>query len=424
MEYIDPDYEPEDNDLIAEYYLKPSNKMSVAEAAGNVAKESSIGTWTTISTMSPEISRKLKPHVYSIEEKREGAIVKIAYSKELFEGGSIPQIFSSIAGNIFGMKLLEDLRLLDINFPDEMTRSFKGPQLGLEGVRNMLGVQERPLVGTIVKPKLGLTSEQHANVAYRSWSGGLDIVKDDENLTSMSFNPFRRRVEKTMDLKRKAEKETRETKGYMANITAPLSEMKRRADYVLDHGGNYIMVDIITTGWSAFQEIRDYVEGEDVAIHCHRAGHAAFTRKQNHGITMYTIAKVTRLIGGDQLHIGTADVGKMEGGVDKVLEIERGIESEKIEEHGRILSQDWLDIKKTFAVASGGLHPGSIPPLVERMGKDIVAQFGGGCHGHPSGTEAGARAIRQALNAVLDGVSLEEAKEEHEELDQALKKWS
>lgn len=275
----------------------------------------------------------------------------------------------------------------------------------------MLDVHDRPLVGTIVKPKLGLTWEQHAEVAYRAWKGGLDIVKDDENLTSMNFNPFRKRIERTLELKRKAEKETGEKKGYMANITAPLSEMKRRADYVIQEGGNYIMVDILTVGWSAFQEIRDYVEGEEMAIHCHRAGHAAFTRKPNHGITMHTIAKVTRMIGGDQLHTGTV-VGKMHGKEEEV----KGIDE--------FLRSPWSDKKKTFPVASGGLHPGHIPDLIDILGKDIIAQFGGGCHGHPSGTEAGARAIRQALDAKLDGINLEEAAKENQELREALDKWS
>lgn len=409
MDYIDRSYTPDDEELVTDYYLKPSS-LSAEETIENIAKESSIGTWTKVQTMSPEISERLKPHAFEIKKKGEGALTKIAYPQGLFEKGNMPQILSSIAGNIFGMKLLDDLRLLDIDFPENIIRSFKGPQMGLEGIRDLLDVRDRPLLGTIVKPKVGLTSEQHSDVAYRAWKGGLDIVKDDENLSSLSFNPFKRRIKKTLKARDRAEKETGERKEYMPNITAPLSEMERRADFAIENGSNYVMIDIITTGWSAFQEMRDYLEGKNVAIHCHRAGHAAFTRKENHGISMLTVAKITRLIGGDQLHTGTV-IGKMEGEKEEIVKIDD------------FLRGNWHGRNRTFPVASGGLHPGSIPELVDILGDDMVAQFGGGCHGHPGGTVSGARAIRQATEAAMGGIGLEEYAEDHAELSRALDKW-
>ncbi|MFP4116896.1 MAG: type III ribulose-bisphosphate carboxylase [Candidatus Aenigmatarchaeota archaeon] len=418
MDFIDENYEPDDSDIICLFRIEPSEKLSFEKAAANIAKESSVGTWTHIETVN-ERARRIKARVFEIDKP----YAKIAYPKELFELSNVPQILSSIAGNIFGMKLLDKLRFEDVKFPEELLEKHRGPQVGLEDIRKLFGVDERPLLGTIVKPKLGLDSQGHAEVAYKAWKGGLDIVKDDENLSSMTFNTFRRRVDETMRLKQKAEKETGEKKEYMGNVTAPVSEMKKRADYLIDKGSNYVMIDIITTGWSALQEMRDYLEGKDVVIHCHRAGHAAFTRNKEHGMSMLAVAKFTRLIGGDQLHIGTADVGKMEGGEDKVLRIEQAVESQSYGDGKRNLAQDWRDKKKTVAVASGGLHPGDIPELTKRMGKDIVAQFGGGCHGHPDGTEAGAKAIRQACEATMDGVDLEEASEEKEELRKAMEKW-
>jgi ribulose-bisphosphate carboxylase large chain len=141
---------------------------------------------------------------------------------------------------------------------------------------------------------------------------------------------------------------------------------------------------------------------------------------------MLTIAKCSRLVGVDQLHIGTAKVGKMEGEVEEVEEIEDVIEEKfhiKEKDKSHILEQDWHGIKPVFAVASGGLHPGSIPLLMERMGKNIIMQFGGGCHGHPMGTMAGANAIKQALHASLHNIQLKKYAEAHEELRLALKKW-
>jgi ribulose-bisphosphate carboxylase large chain len=400
--YIDKSFCPGKKDLIAEYYIEP-NVVSLEKAAENIAAESSIGTWTDIWTMDEKIAEKLRPTVYHIDKKK--GIVKVAYHEELFEGGNIPQILSSIAGNIYGMKVVKNLRLLDISFPKNIVNSFPGPRYGVEGIRKLTGVKKRPLVGTIIKPKVGLDEKNHALVAYQAWTGGLDIVKDDENLTSMSFNKFEKRMQETFKLRDKAENETGEKKIYMPNITAETFEMLKRAKIVDDYGGEYVMVDIITTGWSGLQTVRNKVPK---IVHAHRAMHAALTRNPKHGISMLAIAKFARLAGVDQLHIGTAAIGKMNEVGDECIDIEAEIENPKIEDHKMVLSQDWYGKRPVLAVASGGLHPGSIPKLVKKMGNDIVMQFGGGCHGHPGGTTAGAKAIRQAVDMVMTGSSLEE----------------
>ncbi|GAI36355.1 unnamed protein product, partial [marine sediment metagenome] len=253
------------------------------------------------------------------------------YNEELFEADNIPQILSAIAGNIYGMKAIDNLRLIDIEFPKSMVNVYKGPKFGIKGIRRLLKVFDRPLLGTIVKPKVGLNPKQHAKVCGESWLGGLDIVKDDENLTSMRFNKFETRVEETLKIRDKIEIETGEKKIYMPNITAPVSEMKKRADFVIKMGGEYVMVDIITLGFSALQEIRDYLDDKNVVIHAHRAMHAALTRNQRHGMSMLAIAKISRLIGMDQLHTGTA-IGKMEGGKEEVVTINNIITNKTIEE--------------------------------------------------------------------------------------------
>ncbi len=183
------------------------------------------------------------------------------------------------------------------------------------------------------------------------------------------------------------------------------------------------MVDVVTLGFSALQEIREYLDNKEVVIHAHRAMHAAFTRNKKHGMTMLVLAKLMRLIGMDQLHTGTV-VGKMEGGRQEVLEINKVITEQKIMGNNlSILDQEWYDIKPTLPVASGGLSPLHIPKLMQILGRDVVFQFGGGCHGHPNGTEAGAKAIRQAMEAVLEGSSLEEKAKASLELKRAIEKW-
>ncbi|MBW2995985.1 type III ribulose-bisphosphate carboxylase [Candidatus Woesearchaeota archaeon] len=419
LEYINRKYRPKPNDLVAEYRVEP-NKISIEKACEHIAGESSIGTWTTIATMNKQIATKLKPNVYSIN--RQTKEVKIAYPAQLFEAGNMPQIYSAVAGNIFGMKAVKGLRLQDISFPKVIMDKFSGPKFGIQGVRRVLKVPKRPLVGTIVKPKVGLTHKQHAKVAYESWLGGLDIVKDDENLSSMSFNNFEKRVKDTLKLRDKAELETGEMKMYMANVTAETSEMLRRAKFVKANGGEYVMIDIITAGWSAVQTLREANLG--LVIHAHRAMHGAFTENPKHGISMLTIAKTARLIGVDQIHVG-AIVGKMKGGEEEVVTIGENIEEKIInpdaEDH--VLAQKWYNIKPIFAVCSGGLEPSKIPELIDAMGNDIIMQFGGGCHGHPDGTFAGAKAIRQALDAAMKKIPLSDYAEYHRELARALEKW-
>lgn len=394
---------------------------SLEKACEEIAKESSIGTWTDITTMSADIANRLKPSTFFIDNNNQ--IIKIAYTEDLFEADNIPQILSAVAGNIFGMKTLNNLRLLDISFPKNIVNKYKGPKYGINGIRKLLNIEKRPLLGTIVKPKVGLNEREHAKVCQEAWLGGLDIVKDDENLTNMTFNKFDKRTEETLKLRDVVEKETGEKKIYMPNITAKLSIMKKRADIVKDNGGEYVMIDVFTIGFSALQEIRDYIEEIDLVIHAHRAMHAAFTRNKTHGITMLALAKIMRLIGMDQLHTGTI-IGKMEGDKQEVLETNKMITQSKVLGNNKtLLDQEWLNIKPTLPVASGGLSPLHVPELIEILGKDMVFQFGGGCHGHPNGTFSGAKAIRQAVDASLDGIGLDEFANKHIELKKAIEKW-
>ncbi len=418
LNYVDLNYKPTKKELIAEYYVEP-NKISLNEAADNIAKESSIGTWTSISTMNQNILNKLKPHVYSID--KENNIIKIAYSTKLFEEDNIPQILSSIAGNVFGMSILKNLRLLDIKFPKSTIKKFQGPKYGIKGIRKLIKVKKRPLIGTIIKPKLGLNTKEHAKVAYEAWVNGLDIVKDDENLTSQNFNKFKERITETLKYRDLAEHETGERKIYMPNITSETFEMLRRMEFVRKNNGEYIMVDVLTTGFSALQTLRKYSKE---VIHGHRAMHAALTRNKKHGISMLALAKLYRLIGVDQLHIG-AIVGKMEGSSSEVIDIGEEIEESLIKEDKKahVLEQKWYNIKPMMAVCSGGLHPGRIPRLMSYMGNNMVMQFGGGCHGHPDGTGDGAKAIRQALEASMKKIPLKKYSITHNELKKAIEKW-
>ena len=410
LSYLRLDYQPLlKEEIVAVYYLQSNTGVSFKEAAEKVAAESSIGTWTKLGNLSATVFQKLAARLFYLDEKK--GIIKIAYPLALFEKGNIPQLLASIAGNIFSMKEIKSLRLEDVHFPLDYLDSFPGPAFGWQGVRRVIGIGEVPIIiGSIMKPKVGLSSKENAELAYQVFKNGVDFAKDDENLTDLiEVNPFRERVRRVMELKKKAEKETGCRKLYAFNVTAPLSSMIERAKYVREHGGKCIMIDIIAVGWSALQDFRNQNLG--LIIHGHRAGHSAFTRSQEHGISMRVIAKLARLAGVDNLHTGTV-VGKMEG------------EKKDIQEIDKFLRSEWGGLKEVFPVASGGLHPALVPAVISILGTNLIMNFGGGLHGHPDGITAGAQAVKAAFQAVAENVSLEEKAQENPALKKALDYWS
>jgi len=417
LDFVNTNYEPAESDLICAFMVEPSEGMPMEEVVGRVASESSNGTWTEVTTMKPRI-RKLSAKAFKID----GYHVNVAYPVNLFEPGNMPQIFSSIAGNIFGMKALKNLRLDDVKWPKRIMASFKGPQFGIKGIRGIFREYKRPLTATVPKPKVGMTPIEHAKVGYEAWVGGIDLLKDDENLTSQNFNKFSERARSTMRLRDKAERETGEKKSYLINVSAETEEMVKRARLAADLGCEYIMIDILTVGWAGLQTMRDECQDLKLAIHAHRAFHSTFTRNPHHGISMLVLAEVARLIGVDQMHIGTV-VGKLVGDKAEVQGLREMLQEYEIAPHDNFLGQKWWGKKDVFPVSSGGLHPGIIPDVISLLGNDIIIQAGGGVDGHPDGVRAGAAALRQSIDASMEGLPLAEYAGKHKELGRALEHW-
>jgi len=416
LDFINLKYKPRGKDLICLFRIEPAAGLSFKEAANTVALESSTGTWVDVKTKKDYVN-KLSAKVYAMSKKEKR--VMIAYPEELFEDGNAPNILSSIAGNVFGMKAVDGLRLEDVSFPADLIKSFAGPRYGIHGFRKLLNIKERPLVGTIVKPKLGLNTKDHVKVAYNAWTGGCDIVKDDENLSSQKFNTFEKRAAKTLEAKDKAEEQTGDKKAYLINVTAETKKMLERVDLVKSLGGKFVMHDILTAGWASLQTLR---QNTNLVIHAHRAMHGALTENKKHGIAMMVIADFARLIGVDSLHIGTA-IGKMKGDLEEVKQIREEIEMKKLKQTKIRLAQDWKDIQPVMAVCSGGICPKHIPYLIKNFGKDIIIQAGGGIHGHPKGTMQGSLAMRHAVDAVLQKKTLQEYSKNHTALKDALDFW-
>jgi ribulose-bisphosphate carboxylase large chain len=413
--YINTMYQPNyKKELVATFYLEPEAAFN--EAAEAVAGESSIGSWTDLGTLSMKVANRLKATVFYLNQKQK--IVKIAYPLALFELASIPQFLSSVGGNIFSMKAVKNLRLMDVEFPEKYINSFQGPAFGIEGIRQYLKNQDRIILGSIIKPKVGLNPDEQAALSYDLWTNGIDLVKDDENLTSMVFNDFYERAKKVLAALKKAERKTNAKKIYSCNVTAPPDEMLKRALYVKEQGGKCVMVDIVSMGLDNVQYLRKQKLG--LIIHGHRAGHSTFSRNPKHGISMLVLAKLSRLAGIDQLHTGTV-VGKMEGSADEVLTINEILREDF--GHYHVLRENWAKVKPCLPIASGGMHPGLLPKLAEILGSNLVANFGAGIHGHRDGSIAGAKACYQASEAVAKGIALKDFAADHPELKVALEQW-
>jgi ribulose-bisphosphate carboxylase large chain len=406
MGYWDGDYTPKDTDILALFRITPQEGVDPVEAAAAVAGESSTATWTVVWTDRLTACDQYRGKAYRVDPVPGTPgqyFVYIAYDLILFEPGSIANLTASIIGNVFSFKPLKAARLEDMRFPIAYIKTYKGPPTGIIVERERLDKFGKPLLGATTKPKLGLSGKNYGRVVYEGLKGGLDFMKDDENINSQPFMHYRDRFLYVMEAVNLATAQTGEVKGHYLNITAgTMEEMYRRAEFAKSLGSVIVMVDLII-GWTAIQSISEWCRNNDMILHMHRAGHGTYTRQKNHGISFRVIAKWLRLAGVDHLHAGTA-VGKLEGDpmtVQGYYNVLREQHNPVDLQRGIFFEQDWGDCLKVMPVASGGIHAGQMHQLLDLFGDEVVLQFGGGTIGHPMGIQAGAQANRVALEAMV-----------------------
>jgi len=451
--------------LLTVFKLEAYGGIGILDVASEVAAESSTGSNLKVGS-STAFSRSLNAIVYKIDKKKK--LVYIAYPWRIFDrGGNVQNIMTFIAGNVFGMSSLKVCKLLDIYFPPQMLVQYDGPSYTLDDMRLYLKIYDRPILGTIIKPKIGLTSSEYSELCYDFWSGGGDFVKNDEPQADQDFCPFDKMVDDVRQVMDRIEKETNKTKVHSFNISASdFDTMIKRADYVssvMKSGSYAFLIDGLTSGWTSVQTIRRRYP--NVFLHFHRAGHAAYTRDESpFGFTVPVLTKMARLSGASGIHTGTAGVGKMAGSVDKDLvaarhalklsskghyfdqvwseiqsndlDIVNLIEQEKLEwsadfkksmssrtreYYENIRKDSWRIIKKSAPIVSGGLNPVLLPELLDTFGTiDFITTMGGGVHSHPMGTKAGAMAVLQAYEAWKEDIPLDKFAKGQKELAVAL----
>jgi ribulose-bisphosphate carboxylase large chain len=406
MGYWDPDYDPKETDVIAVFRISPQDGVDPIEAAAAVAGESSTATWTVVWTdrlTACDAYRAKAFRVVPVPGAPGQYFSYIAYDIDLFEEGSIANLTASIIGNVFGFKPLKALRLEDMRIPVAYLKTFQGPPTGIVVERERLDKFGRPLLGATTKPKLGLSSKNYGRVVYEALKGGLDFVKDDENINSQPFMHWRDRFLYCMEAVNKASAATGEVKGHYLNVTAAtMEDMYERADFAKQLGSCIVMIDLVI-GYTSIQSMAKWARRNDMILHLHRAGHGTYTRQKAHGVSFRVIAKWMRMAGVDHIHAGTV-VGKLEGDpnvIKGIYSICRDSFTKQNLEHGVFFDQDWAGLRKLMPVASGGIHAGQMHQLITYLGEDVVLQFGGGTIGHPDGIQAGATANRVALEVMI-----------------------
>ena len=395
-----------DKHVICKYKVGTDLKMTTAAAA--IATEQSTGTWTKLSTLKEDNFLKRSGKVTKIE----GNLATIAFPVEDFslDIGGVPQILSIIAGNLFGLEALHAVRLEDVTFPKCILKEFKGPKYGIDGMRSILKRPSKPLVGTIVKPKIGLSPQETADYVYEAGMGGLTNGKDDETLSNQKFCPLEDRVVAIAEALDKVKSETGHVMIHAINVSTNGHQILEVAERAQELGATELMVDVLTCGFGAIQVLAEDPSIK-LPIHVHRTMHGAMTRNPDHGINMKVFATLARMVGGDALHVGTFGVGKMKGAAH-----------EDLANRDMCLTNE-LPYKRVMPVASGGVHPGMIKKFVEIAGTELQIQAGGGVSGHPGGVRGGARAMVQAVDAAAADIPLDVYSRDHAELAAAIKKW-
>jgi ribulose-bisphosphate carboxylase large chain len=407
MGYWREHYIPDTNDILALFRVAPQEGVTPVEASAAIAGESSTATWTVVWTYMLTACDTYRAKAYKIavigSDDSEPFLSWIAYDIDLFEEGSISNLTASIIGNVFGFKAIKALRLEDMRFSFAYLRTFQGPATGLVVERERLDKFGRPLLGATVKPKLGLSGKNYGRVVFEGLAGGLDFLKDDENINSQVFMRYRERFLFTIEGVNHATSISGEIKGHYLNATAATMEgMYERGNLAVEIGSVITMIDLVV-GYTAIQSMAKWSRYNDIILHLHRAGNSTYARQKNHGMNFRVICKWMRMAGVDHIHSGTV-VGKLEGDPVMVKGFYKTLlqgDNEENTSEGLYFSQPWASLRKCVPVASGGIHCGQMGQLFTYLGMDCILQFGGGTIGHPDGIQAGATANRVAMESFL-----------------------
>jgi 2,3-diketo-5-methylthiopentyl-1-phosphate enolase len=404
--------------VVATYLYRTAPGVDIHAAARAIAEMQSTGTWVALERETRTIQERHSARVVAIWEVPDHEtelpadhgsrqwVLQIAYPNHNI-GGQIPLLLATVYGECASAG---EIKLLDLHLPEAFVSAFKGPKFGLDGIRELVGAADRPLLITMLKPAIGLTPKESAEVFYQAAIGGSDGVKDDELLVSQPWSHFIDRVREHERAAQAAFEETGHRTLYFVNITDRPDRLVQNAYRAIEAGASALMVDFVTVGTSALAMLAD-----DPAIAVPIMGHLAFSgaiyASPRTGVSSHLVlGKLPRLAGADII-VYPSPYGTLSFARSKHLRL------------AGAMTDPFYAIRRTVPAPGGGLHAGMVPRLVDDLGIDFALGAGGAIHGHRQGAAAGARAIRRALDAAARGESLAEAGAASPELAVALAQW-
>ena len=415
--------------ILATYYIETPYPLEYAAEA--MAGEQSTGTFVSVPGETPELKEKHGAKVVSITELESvrqpslpgsrlpkgtdasqaiyrRAIVEISFPLDNV-GPSLPNLMSTIAGNLYELGEFSGLKLIDVKLPDAFAARYPGPAFGIEGTRRLSGVQSGPLVGTIIKPSIGLHTEDYGPLVRQLAEAGIDFIKDDELCANPSFAPLKDRVKVVMEEIERVADRTGKKVMYAFNITGDIDELRRNHDLVMEAGGTCVMVCVNSIGFSGTAYLRQYSQ---LPIHGHRTQWGAMSRSPLLGMSFTVFQKLCRLAGVDHLHSNGLN--------NKFSE-----DNETVARAIRDCLEPFLGGYHIMPVLSSAQWAATAVPTYEAVhSADVISLAGGGILAHPGGIAAGVRSMRQGWEAAVQGIPLEEYAKRHPELLQALQKFS
>jgi len=412
----------------ATYHIETAFPLDAAAAA--MAGEQSTGTFTRIAGETEQLRAAFGAKVERLAATGEvaapslpGAAVPGAAAKyhraevELSwpvanMGPSLPNVLATVAGNLFELQQFSGMRLLDVQLPESFAHAYPGPQFGVVGTRRLCGVERGPLIGTIVKPSVGLSPAATAELAASLAAGGIDFIKDDELQANGPHNPLAERVAAVMPVLNDHAQRTGKKVMYAFNITDEIDAMLRHHDTVLAAGGTCVMVSLNSVGLPGLAHLRKHCR---LPIHAHRNGWGLFSRSPHVGMSYRAYQKFWRLAGADHMHVN-------------------GLRNKFSETDAAVIESARECLKPMFAlpgkgcevlpVFSSGQTAAQVSDTYAALGgADLLYTCGGGIAGHPQGVGGGVRSIREAWEAAQRGVALAEYAREHEALRLALQQF-
>ncbi|MDA9855235.1 ribulose-bisphosphate carboxylase large subunit family protein [Paracoccaceae bacterium] len=407
----------------ADYLIETA--IDPVQAAEIMAGEQSSGTFRSVPAETPELKLRAAARIEQLEalepvmtptlpgamqpkDKQiwQRALVTLSWPLDNI-GPSLPNLITTIAGNLFELQPLSGIRLLDLRLPTAFAERYAGPKFGIQGTRALAGVPERPLIGTIIKPSVGLSAEATGALVTDLCAGGIDFIKDDELQADGPSCPFEDRVKSTMRAVNAAADKTGKKAMVAFNLTGETDEMRWRHDLVRDCGGTCVMVNLTGVGMSGMIDIGRHTQ---MPIHAHRAGWGALTRDPLLGWSYPAWSKLWRLAGADHMHVNGFD--------NKFTENNESVAASVASLKDPLFGNSPMCAVPVFS--SGQTVRQAAATLNAAGSPDVLVTAGGGIIAHPDGVTEGVKAMRQAYDAAMQGVDVDVYAKEYHELTAAL----